>query len=236
MAELRSRKETQGRNMKNGKAKQRRGWFRQTEEGEKERWRDGRRIELARVLKENALFSWRYKRAKPQADTWKRRGKRGRGRRHSGDEKRKKSVREKRNALSVFPPPPPPLFLPFSFSPDRYLSGGKSVRKTVRGYEKWKLDAGKSPVDVNANRLRKGGWRSIEMCYSIGARARLGRERVLTGTTRRVFSPRRVIARAGDSAVYWEYCWEMRRASSEARENAATNYPRNLRKNTYTFG
>lgn len=142
-------------------------------------------------MKENALFSWRYKRAKPQADTWKRRGKRGRGRRHSGDEKRKKSVREKRNALSVFSH----LFPPFSFSPDRYLSGGKSVRKTVRGYEKWKLDAGKSPVDVNANRLRKGGWKSIEMCYSIGAHARLGRERVLTGTTRRAFSPRRVIAR-----------------------------------------
>lgn len=34
------------------------------------------------------------------------------------------------------------------------------------------------------------------MCHSVGARARLGRERVLTGTTRRVlFSLRRVIAR-----------------------------------------
>jgi hypothetical protein len=43
---------------------------------------------------------------------------------------------------------PPHLF--FLFSPGKYLSGGK-IRTRDRGYEKWKLDAGKSPVDVNAN-------------------------------------------------------------------------------------
>lgn len=72
----------------------------------------------------------------------------------------------------------------------------------MRGYEKWKLDAGKSPVDVNANRLEKRESRSIEMCYSIGACARLGRERVLTGTTRREHSPLEESSRAPETARY----------------------------------
>lgn len=74
------------------------------------------------------------------------------GRRHSGDGKRKKSVREKRAACSV-------LSLPFFLSLLPYEQILKAaakkvveeeIRKTVREYEKWKLGAGKSP-DVNAN-------------------------------------------------------------------------------------
>lgn len=84
-------------------------------------------------------------------------------------------TREMKNARKAFAKSVTLLFFflflfPFLFFTRQiYLSGEKSVRKTVRGYEKWKLDAGKSPVDVNANRLRKGD-RDLSRCAIRSAR------------------------------------------------------------------
>lgn len=124
----------------------------------------------------------------------------------------------------------------------------EEIRKTVREYEKWKLGAGKSP-DVNANgsgvgdrdlsrerERRGGGERGEETRCSIGARARLGRERALTGTTRRAFSPRGVIARQRRRGILGILLRNASHIQRGGRKRAAANYLRNLRKNIYALG
>lgn len=233
--------------MKNGKAKKQRQIAAAGKERERRTGGGGGGFE--RVSKENALLSWRLKRAESRADTRKRKRKRdnwrrGEGRRHSGDGKRKKSVREKRTArslrLTLFLPPPPSLS---SFCPDKYLNRRRETRTQNRA-RIWKMETRRWKIAVNASgsgRRRSG---------SIGGAREKQTERERdtpfdrracppeAGTrTNRNYSPS-ILSSRSHRAPETTRCignTVEKCVAHPAGENAAANYLRNLRKNICAF-